>query len=64
MFLFRYITTPRTCRKEKGKGLREDMGNHESGEGGGNLEHLQFSMELTVTKAKKWSPWEGREAPG
>lgn len=55
MFLFRYITTSRTCRKERGKGIREEMGNHESGEGGGNMEHLQFSVELTVTKAKNVS---------
>lgn len=41
------------------KGMREEMGNDESNEGGGNLEHFEFSMELTVTKAKKVSPLGG-----
>lgn len=39
--------------------MTEEMGSHESGEGGGNLEHLQFSMGLTVTQADKASHLQG-----
>lgn len=53
------------CRKGRGKGMREEIGSHESGEEGGNLEHPQFSMGLTITQAKKkCASWEASEEPG
>lgn len=49
MLLLKYMTSSRSCREEGGKGMREEMGSWDGGEGGGNLEHLHCCMGLTVT---------------